>query len=88
MQPTVTSHFINSASGQSSDWAKAGLTDQQINDLNEIGYTGRLKGIKTSQESYLESISTDILVYRLIPISSNNMEFSDKDLLIKIVIPE
>lgn len=86
MQPIVTSHFINSASGRSADWAKAGLSDQQINDLNEIGYTGRLNGKTTTQEDYLKSISTDTLVYRLIYIESNNMEFSEKDLLIKIVI--
>lgn len=86
MNTNVTTHRINSSSGHSRNWSEAGLTVQQQNDLNTIGYTGRLNGVETTQEKYLESISTETVVYRLVHLSSNNMDFSDKSLLIIVEI--
>jgi len=86
MNTNVTTHQINSSSGHSRDWIDAGLTYEQQNNLNTIGYTGSLNGVKTSQEAYLESISTETVVYRLVHLTSNNMDFSDKALLIKVEI--
>ena len=86
MKTDVTTHQINSSSGHSRDWIDAGLTYEQQNNLNTIGYTGRLNGTETTQEKYLESISTETVVYRLVHLSSNNMDFSDKSLLITVTI--
>jgi len=86
MNTTVTTHQINSSSGHSRDWVDAGLTYEQQNNLNTIGYIGRLNGTETTQEKYLETISTETVIYRLVHLTVNHMDSTDKSLLIKVEI--
>lgn len=86
MQPTVNTFHITTNSGHSRDWVKGGLTEQQQNDLNTIGYSGKLNGKPTTYTEYLETLSNDKLVFREVLLYSNNMDFVEKHLLIRVEI--
>lgn len=81
----ITNHKIKCNSGQSNDWIDAGLTEDQVKDINEIGYTGKLNGKPMNMYVYLDSISTDIVKYSLTYLNGNNMDFTDNYMLTKVI---
>ncbi len=86
MNPKVTTQTITSSYGYSNDWTKVGLKANEVDNLNTIGYTGKLNGIPTCLADYLESISTKEIYYTIVTLSINTMDGTEKFLLIKINI--
>lgn len=78
----IKKYYINCGMGISSDWKNAGFSEDIINNLNEIGYTGKLNGKKISLYEYLNSLSTEKVNYSLNRINGNGSEFVDNYLLI------
>lgn len=47
--------------GRSQDWKNVpGITSTDVENLNSIGYSGRLNGVKTSFSSYLNELQNGI----------------------------
>lgn len=62
--------------GTSGGWGEI-FSDEVCKDLNEIGYTGKLNGIKTSLYDYIEKFNTDNVKYELNRVGGNSAEFTD-----------
>ena len=66
---------IYTGMGKSNDWAALGLTKEQQEHLDTIGYSGSF-GEFTTFEEYLNSINPDQQVYTVQKIRENNAEFT------------
>jgi hypothetical protein len=74
----IVNTSIRCGMGSSSDWDNVpGVSEENASALNEIGYTGKLRGVKTSLYEYLEKISTPKYNYSLERTGGNSMEFTD-----------
>jgi len=75
----IINTIINCGMGTSGDWLSVpGISDTHAEALNQIGYTGKLNGVKTSLGEYLESISTEHRNYSITRTGGNSMEFTDR----------
>jgi hypothetical protein len=78
---------IRCSMGASSEWIKIpGITANHGVDLNEIGYSGKLKGKEMSLTDYLDQISTETHKYSIVRTGGNGMEFTDKYIVIAVII--
>lgn len=60
----IEKYRINCRMGKSSDWGLV-FGDKECKDLNEIGYSGKLNGVKTSLYDYISSLTTNSVKYDL-----------------------
>lgn len=72
----IKKYRINCGMGSSGDWSLV-FGDKECKDLNEIGYTGKLNGVKTSLFDYIRSLTTNSVKYDLERIGGNSAEFTD-----------
>ena len=83
----VDNFSINRSMGESSDWKRLELRKKQIKELNEIGYSGKLKNKKTTLEEYFKkNVDTKSTRHIIGYTSSNNMEYTDTLLVTRIII--
>lgn len=83
----VDNFNIKRSMGESSDWKRLELRKKQIKELNEIGYSGKLKNRKTTLEEYFKkNIDTKSTRHIIGYTSSNNMEYTDTLLVTRIII--
>ena len=73
----VSNHRISRSMGKSNEWKGIGFTEKQAEELNEIGYTGRLNGKKLSVSEYLQSLNTEKKRFEVETVASNGFEFTD-----------
>lgn len=62
------------------------LTDQQFEDFNTIGYTGRLRGKKISREKYLNSLGTG--VYTVKQVRFDDGSFTEEFVIARVAPSE
>lgn len=77
----ITINYINLALGQSDDWNNH-FAPAVTKNLNEIGYTGKLKGNKTTLKDYLKTLDTNKVERRLECIKADSGDFTMKYMLI------
>jgi hypothetical protein len=81
----ITNIKIYRGVGKSRDWEQLGIGKKAVDDLNEIGYTGKLGGKKTSINEYFnEHVNTTGLTFRSEVLTSNGAEFTDTLLITKV----
>lgn len=69
--------------GESPDWEKLGISEKDEKNLNEIGYTGKLNGARTTLSEYLNSISTDNIKFSIEKTKYDNGDFREEYNVIK-----
>lgn len=81
----VKRYTIKTAMGQGRDMGSFGnyswtqiFDEQTAKDLDTIGYTGKLNGVKTSVYEYLEKLSDDSVKYDLHHTKGDSGEFTDE----------
>lgn len=81
----IVKHMISCGMGQSNDWASI-FDDVTCKNLNEIGYTGKLNGVKMSLFDYINTLGTEKTHYKLVRSGGNSFEFTDNYDLIVVKI--
>lgn len=86
-QPVYIDIFrLNRVMGKSSHWSMLGLADNQIEDLNEIGYSGKFRNEQMTIQTYLnEYVADEYTAYQVYQESTNG-EFSEVLLVVKCEI--
>ena len=80
---TIDIFHVNCVMGKSSGWHKLGLADNQVEDLNEIGYTGKFRNETMSIQTYLnEYVADEHTVYQVYQQSTNG-EFTEVLLIVE-----
>lgn len=70
--------------GKSLDFKKiTGLTKTEIQNLNTIGYSGKLNGKKTSFEKYLNTLNKGL--FRVIQTKFDNGNFREEYIVVRVI---
>lgn len=67
-----------------SNWSGLGLSSDRIEDLNEIGYYGKLKGVEITYEEYLNSLLRKY-TFKVHCLSRCGFTFEEKYLIIRVM---
>lgn len=69
---------IETGCGQTQQWKEAGLNEQQSKDLNDIGYSGKLNGVRMTRQTYFDQqVNNDKLNYTIQQTKWDNGDFSE-----------
>jgi len=73
--------------GTTSLWSNYGLTEEQSDALNEIGYSGKYKGEEMNRNQYFEKfINNDKLSYSITLSKCDTGDFREEYILTKTIV--
>jgi hypothetical protein len=75
-KPEITTHTIHCSMGSSNDWKQLGVTETELNFLNDIGYKGSGR-MGINMEDYLNKIHSGRYHYTINRSGGNATEFTD-----------
>jgi hypothetical protein len=74
---------ISCGMGRSNDWLKLGITKEQHEMLNDIGYRG-VKDMGYTTEEYLNKIHNGKYQYKILWLGGDNSLFTDKYMVTRV----
>ena len=78
---------VNRAMGTSSEWKLLGFNEQQIKDLNDIGYSGKVGNKKMNIHEYFKKfIDTNKTKYKIETVAFSSGEYTDTLLITRVKI--
>ena len=78
----IETYRITLGMGKSNEWTKLGLSKDEIEQINEIGYLE--SDYIGKMEIYLNKIHVEDYLYRIEHLASNCMEYWDEILVIRV----